>query len=146
MPATQCHQPSMQHSHHQHVHMLATTAPTELHQQRLPRTYTFKDIYEFESTPSTVSEGTFSPYACVRSNAWLAVRISARLVRIRAWRSGRLRFTLAAAAVLFPHAVVTAVKRGIKDKYTRVPKFWTHGSVCCACAQRPGMPRGCHSG
>ena len=21
------------------------------------------------------------------------------------------------------------------------PKFWTHGSVCCACAQRPGLPR-----
>ena len=22
-----------------------------------------------------------------------------------------------------------------------VPTFWTHGSVCCACAQRPGLPR-----
>ena len=30
--------------------------------------------------------------------------------------------------------------------YRRVPKFWTHGSVCCACAQRPGLPRACHSG
>ena len=30
--------------------------------------------------------------------------------------------------------------------YNRVPKFWTHGSVCCACAQRPGLPRACHSG
>ena len=25
--------------------------------------------------------------------------------------------------------------------YRRVPKFWTYGSVCCACAQRPGLPR-----
>ena len=23
----------------------------------------------------------------------------------------------------------------------QVPKFWTYGSVCCACAQRPGLPR-----
>ncbi len=30
--------------------------------------------------------------------------------------------------------------------YRRAPKFWTHGSVCCACAQRPGLPRACHSG
>ena len=22
-----------------------------------------------------------------------------------------------------------------------VPKFWAHGSVCCACAQRHGLPR-----
>jgi hypothetical protein len=27
-----------------------------------------------------------------------------------------------------------------------VPRFWTYGSVCCACAQRPGLPRACHSG
>jgi hypothetical protein len=26
-------------------------------------------------------------------------------------------------------------------EYRRVPKFWTYGSVCCACAQRPGLPR-----
>jgi ATP-dependent RNA/DNA helicase IGHMBP2 len=25
-------------------------------------------------------------------------------------------------------------------------KFWTYGSVCCACTQRPGLPRACHSG
>ena len=25
--------------------------------------------------------------------------------------------------------------------YHGVPKFWTYGSVCCACAQRPGLPR-----
>ncbi len=30
--------------------------------------------------------------------------------------------------------------------YHRVHKFWTYGSVCCACAQRPGLPRACHSG
>ena len=30
--------------------------------------------------------------------------------------------------------------------YHRVPKFWTYGSVCCACTQRPGLPRACHSG
>jgi hypothetical protein len=28
----------------------------------------------------------------------------------------------------------------------RVPKFPPYGSVCCACAQRPGLPRACHSG
>ncbi len=28
----------------------------------------------------------------------------------------------------------------------RVPKFSTYGSVCSACAQRPGLPRACHSG
>jgi hypothetical protein len=28
----------------------------------------------------------------------------------------------------------------------RVPKCWTYGSVCCACAQRPSLPRACHSG
>ncbi len=27
-----------------------------------------------------------------------------------------------------------------------VPKFSTYGSVCCACAQRPGLPRARHSG
>jgi hypothetical protein len=26
-----------------------------------------------------------------------------------------------------------------------VPTFWTYGSVCCACAQRLGLPRVCHS-
>ena len=25
--------------------------------------------------------------------------------------------------------------------FRRVPKFGTYGSVCCACAQRPGLPR-----
>jgi hypothetical protein len=25
--------------------------------------------------------------------------------------------------------------------YRGVPKFWTYGSVCFACAQRPGLPR-----
>ena len=29
-------------------------------------------------------------------------------------------------------------------RYRRVPKFWTYGLVCCACAQRPGLPRACH--
>ncbi len=29
-------------------------------------------------------------------------------------------------------------------QYRRVPKFWTYGSVCCACARRPGLPRACH--
>jgi hypothetical protein len=33
-----------------------------------------------------------------------------------------------------------------KVLYHRLPKFWTYGSVCCACAQRPGLPRACHSG
>ena len=27
-----------------------------------------------------------------------------------------------------------------------VSKFWTYSSVCCACAQRPGLPRVCHPG
>ena len=27
-----------------------------------------------------------------------------------------------------------------KNCCRRVPKFWTYGSVCCACAQRPGLP------
>ena len=27
-----------------------------------------------------------------------------------------------------------------------IPKFWTYGSVCCACAQRPGLSRACCSG
>ena len=31
-------------------------------------------------------------------------------------------------------------------QYHRVPKFWTHGSVCCACAQRPGLPCAWYSG
>ena len=30
-------------------------------------------------------------------------------------------------------------------QYRGIPKFWTYGSVCCACAQRPGLPRACHS-
>jgi hypothetical protein len=30
--------------------------------------------------------------------------------------------------------------------YRRVPKFSPYGSVCCACAQRPVLPRACHSG
>ncbi len=29
--------------------------------------------------------------------------------------------------------------------YRRVPKFSPYGSVCCACAQRPGLPCACHS-
>jgi hypothetical protein len=28
-----------------------------------------------------------------------------------------------------------------KMTYRRVPKFWTYGSACCACAQRSGLPR-----
>ena len=28
----------------------------------------------------------------------------------------------------------------------RQAKFRTYGTVCCACAQRPGLPRTCHSG
>ena len=30
--------------------------------------------------------------------------------------------------------------------YRGVSKFWAYGSVWCACAQRPGLPRACHSG
>jgi hypothetical protein len=30
--------------------------------------------------------------------------------------------------------------------YRGVPKFSTYGSVCCACAQRLGLLRACHSG
>ena len=30
--------------------------------------------------------------------------------------------------------------------YRWVPKFWTYGSVCYVCAQRPGSPCACHSG
>ncbi len=30
--------------------------------------------------------------------------------------------------------------------YRGVPKFSPYGSVCCACAQRPGLPRACYSG
>ena len=30
--------------------------------------------------------------------------------------------------------------------YHWVPKFSPYGSVCCACAQVPGLPRVCHSG
>ena len=47
---------------------------------------------------------------------------------------------------------VTALRRlqlelgFITPRYRRVPKFWTHDSACCACAQRPGLPRACHSG
>jgi hypothetical protein len=33
-----------------------------------------------------------------------------------------------------------------KQHHRRVPKFWTYDSVCCACAQRPGLPRACDSG
>ncbi len=31
-------------------------------------------------------------------------------------------------------------------RYHRVPMLSPYGSVCCACAQRPGLPRACHSG
>ncbi len=34
----------------------------------------------------------------------------------------------------------------ITPSYRRVPKCSPYGSVCCACAQRPGLPRACHSG
>ena len=27
-----------------------------------------------------------------------------------------------------------------------MPKFWTHGSGCCACTQGPGLPCACRSG
>ncbi len=48
-----------------------------------------------------------------------------------------------AAPVLFAYAIVTTRVIGAgKTHYRQVPKFWTHGSVCCACAQRPGLPRG----
>jgi hypothetical protein len=30
--------------------------------------------------------------------------------------------------------------RTLSRAYPRVPKFRTYGSVCCACAQRPGLP------
>ncbi len=50
-------------------------------------------------------------------------------------------FHAAAAPVLFAHAAVT-----VATQYHRVPKFSPYGSVCCACAQRPGWPRACHSG
>ena len=36
-----------------------------------------------------------------------------------------------------------------EEAYTiekQVRKFSPYGSVCCACAQRPGLPRACHSG
>ena len=33
-----------------------------------------------------------------------------------------------------------------KREYRRVPTFSPYGSVCCACAQRTGLPRACHSG
>ena len=30
--------------------------------------------------------------------------------------------------------------------YCRAPKFSPYGSVCCACAHKPDLPRACHSG
>jgi hypothetical protein len=38
------------------------------------------------------------------------------------------------------------MRRMLHHLYRQVPKFWTYGSVCCECAQRPGLPRACHSG
>ena len=51
---------------------------------------------------------------CMRSNAWLAARVSLRLARLphtasSAQRSRRLRYTRAAAPVLLAHAEVTKI-------------------------------------
>ncbi len=59
-----------------------------------------------------------------------------------------------ATPVLFAHAVVRCeMEKNEPDWRPQahraippVPNFWTYGSVCCACAQRPGLPRACHSG
>ncbi len=42
--------------------------------------------------------------------------------------------------------LVVCVAGVLEGVYPRVPKFWNDDSVCCACAQRPGLPRACHSG
>ena len=36
---------------------------------------------------------------------------------------------------------ITAVDKGNSPYYCRDPKHWTYGSVCYACAERPGLPR-----
>ena len=43
-------------------------------------------------------------------------------------------------------ATTLAGSHSIAHRGVPVPKLWTYGSVCCACAQRPGLPRACHSG
>ncbi len=44
-------------------------------------------------------------------------------------------------AALFAHAVATVqISDSFYRQYRRVPKFSPYGSVCCACAQRPGFP------
>ncbi len=41
---------------------------------------------------------------------------------------------------------ILAVQVRCTHSYRWAPKFLSYGSVCCACAQRPGLPRACHSG
>ena len=55
------------------------------------------------------------------------------------------RFTYITAYRL--HGVRTYMHRyrGI-HRYRGVPTFWTNGSVCCACTQKPDLPRACHPG
>ena len=62
-----------------------------------------------------------------------------------------------AARIKFEQSKQATDENGIKARglqvcvmldltYRRVPKFSPYGSVRCACAQRPGVPRACHSG
>ena len=57
---------------------------------------------------ATVSQGMFSPYACVRMHALKGLACRARLARLpRTASSRRLRSTCVAAPVLLAHAEVT---------------------------------------
>ena len=42
--------------------------------------------------------------------------------------------------------LITNTSGMFRLRHHRIRTFSPYGSVCCACAQRPGLPRACHSG
>ncbi len=74
---------------------------------------------------------------CMRSKAWLAARMSLRRVRMR--RPARACACGCVSPYRAHHFCSMPCGENVRCWwYRRVPKFSPYGSVCCACAQRPG--------
>ena len=81
-------------------------------------------------------------YFEIRVDSFKLLHNTARPVPRKAQDIGACQAACLCGPVSAVHARTPVCIDWLMDWFRRVPTFCTYGSVCCACAQRPGLPRG----
>ena len=84
-------------------------------------------LFDDKFVPSRVRPFPRAFYGSGRVLRPYSLEDSVIVASLRQIRAGRVRFVLVYVVYRF--------------EFRRVPTFWTYGPLCCACAQRPGLPR-----